>query len=80
MSNKFYFHVDTQEKRFSGCGNTCFNAAVAALGQSRAECLARNTSQTKYLNGGEMVGGNEAGVSRFIARNGVTVASVTRLV
>lgn len=80
MSNKFYFHVDTQEKKFSGYGTTCFNAAVAALGQSRAERLARNTTQTKYFKGGEVAGGNEAGVSRFISSNGITVASVTRLV
>lgn len=80
MSNKFYFHVDTQEKRFSGYGTTCFNAAVATLGQSRAERLAHNTTQTKYFNNGELVGGNEEGVSMFISRNGITIASVTRLV
>lgn len=76
----YFFHIEANESRFSGQGRTCFAAAVAAVGPERAARIARNTVQTPYVNRGVPVARKENGVSRFIARNGMGVATVTRIV
>ena len=80
MNTRYYFHICTQEKRFSGSGETCFDAAVAAVGLRRAELLSKNTEPGYWMNGGDVVGSVGEGVANFTSKNGITVASVTRLV
>jgi hypothetical protein len=76
---KYYFHVNTQAKRFNGIGDTCFDAACNALGTERAIKLSRNTTQTRYAKNNEIVSDNESGVSFVMSKNGFTVATIARL-
>lgn len=75
----FYFHIVCNESRFSGIGNTCCEAACNAIGSHRAAIMAAKTTQTHYTNQGELVGPNDTGVSNIISKNGIIIASVTRI-
>ena len=81
MTIQFYFHVCCNAEKFSGNGITAYLACVNAIGQKRADALIRNTKQGKYFVGDqEVFGDNQSGVSDIKSKNGITVASVTRLV
>ncbi len=80
MNETYHFHICCQAEKFSGQGRTCYAAAVNAIGKERAELFAQNTTQGHYRVKGEIVGYNKSGVSNFKSKNGLTIASVTRLV
>jgi hypothetical protein len=80
MTQIYYFHIVCNESKYSGQGRTCYDAACNAIGSKRANLLAANTTQTNYKNKDEIVFDNEDGVSSFISKNNITIASVTRLI
>jgi len=81
MNETYYFHICGEAGVWiKGTGATAFAAAVKALGEKRTESFTNRTIQTPYMNGDKEVKWNESGVSNFVSKNGVVIASVTRLI
>ena len=80
MTIKYYFHICGSNK-FEGTGSTAYLACVDALGQKSAERFVSNIKQGGYFIGDkEIINNNESGVSNIKSKNGVTIASITRIV